>query len=410
MAAEHANPEIQQCPVDHRSYSHQKTAVVTEPEGPPMSCDAQGIWQVRGFAEARSILRDAPTKQAGFRAELIDQMAMQMRPPILYQEGKPHHEQRRLTARFFTPKAVSTNYRRLMEDQTERLIAKLQHDGQADLSLLSMNLAVRVVGEVIGLTNSLRPGLQQRILAFFKEDPPAGQGRLRSFFSNLGRLSSVSAFYLLDVRPAIRARKRTPREDLISHLIAQGRTDSEIMTECITFAAAGMVTTREFLSVAAWHMLEQPDLRARYLAAPEAERHQILHELLRLEPVVAHLYRRATADITVMSQGQPVTIPAGALIDLRVAATNVDRLVVGDDPLAICPARQLSDDSVPPQVMSFGDGHHRCPGAYIAIQESDIFLQRLLAIEELRIVRPPTLGYSAIAAGFVLRDFIISAK
>ncbi|WP_449350719.1 hypothetical protein [Streptomyces shaanxiensis] len=35
-------------------------------------------------------------------------------------------------------------------------------------------------------------------------------------------------------------------DDLISHLLAEGCSDAEILGECLTFAAAGMVTTREF--------------------------------------------------------------------------------------------------------------------------------------------------------------------
>lgn len=58
----------------------------------------------------------------------------------------------------------------------------------------------------------------------------------------------MMAFFLLDVRPAIAARRREPREDLISHLISRGYSDMNILTECITYGAAGMVTTREFIT------------------------------------------------------------------------------------------------------------------------------------------------------------------
>ena len=49
-------------------------------------------------------------------------------------------------------------------------------------------------------------------------------------------------FFWLDVLPAIKVRKRQPREDVISHLLAQNYSDTEILTECVTYAAAGMVT------------------------------------------------------------------------------------------------------------------------------------------------------------------------
>jgi cytochrome P450 len=195
---------------------------------------------------------------------------------------------------------------------------------------------------------------------------------------------------------------------VISHLVQLGRNDREILTECITYGAAGMVTTREFIGVAAWHMLEQPALRARYLAAEETERYTILHEILRLEPVVGHLFRRTTADLVLEQTGGSTVIPAGSLIDVHITAANLDPEVVGAAPQQLCPGRKLHGDRVTEMMLSFGDGHHRCPGAYVAIQESDIFLHRLLAIERLRVVQEPQLSYSELSNGYELRRFLVA--
>jgi cytochrome P450 len=86
------------------------------------------------------------------------------------------------------------------------------------------------------------------------------------------------------VKPAIRARRRRPSADVISQLLQQGFNDLEILTEALTYAAAGMATTREFITMAAWHLLDEPDLRNRYLIAERVEREAILHEILRLDP------------------------------------------------------------------------------------------------------------------------------
>lgn len=58
--------------------------------------------------------------------------------------------------------------------------------------------------------------------------------------------------------------------------------------------------------------------------------------------------------------------------------------------------------------MSFGDGHHRCPGAYVAIQETDVFLRRLLALEGLRIERKPSVSWNDLVAGYELRGFTVA--
>ncbi len=58
-------------------------------------------------------------------------------------------------------------------------------------------------------------------------------------------------------------------------------------------------------------------------------------------------------------------------------------------------------------MMSFGDGHHRCPRAYIALQETDIFLQHLLRLQGLQIVQKPSVTWNDLTQGYELRNFII---
>ena len=77
-------------------------------------------------------------------------------------------------------------------------------------------------------------------------------------------------FYVHDITPALRARRKAPGDDILSELIARRASWRMILTECMTYAAAGMVTTREFIVMAAWHLFERPELRADFLAGDEA--------------------------------------------------------------------------------------------------------------------------------------------
>ena len=401
---EATTPSVAQCPIDHMSLSWQKTVPTTPSTGPAIERDEEGLWHIRSFEAARTVLRSADTKQAGFNAELIEKIPGSTNQPILYQDGKVHQLQRKQTARFFTPKTVSDNYRQVMEQLSDQLIKKLLRKKQVDLSQLSITLAVRVAAQVVGLTNSY-PGLPQRLEAFF-----SGNLASMSVLNLFKNQSRTLAFFTLDVLPAIRARKRKPQNDVISHLLAQNYSNAEILTECITYAAAGMVTTREFISVAAWHILERPELRQRYVVASEEERYAMLHEILRVEPVVTRLYRNTTADIELENEGTQVVIPQGSKITVEIDASNADESIVGELPLAVCPGREIKGDRVPEMVMSFGDGVHRCPGAYIAIQETDIFLQRLLALDGLHIVSKPSIRWNTLTTGYELRNFDIGVK
>lgn len=405
-----------QCPVDHRFWSRQKTASISDPSsasdettGPVIEHDASNnTWHVRGFHEARAVLRSTSTKQAGFNAEQLEEISRLIKPAILYQEGQTHHQQRKQTARFFTPKAVDANYRQLMEKFADDLIADLQKHKKGDLSDISFRLAVAVAAQIVGLTNS-RPGVHKRLNNFFSDSPPTGLPgwHPRKIYALCYALSTQLSFYVNDVRPAIRARQRQPQDDLISYMLSQGARNRDIHIECVTYAAAGMVTTREFINLAAWHFLEQPILRAHYLAAPEAERYLMLEEILRLEPVASHLYRRATADLTIESGGVSVTIPQGDLIHLHIYAINADHQVVPEQPRTICPGRELRAERAPASLMSFGDGDHRCAGLYVAIQESDTFLHRLLSLDNLRFEQPD-LAWNAVTTGYEVRNFIVT--
>lgn len=376
-----------------------RTGLGRIPSSVPVEQDSNGTWHVRSFSVARKLLRGDATRQAGFKAELLEKLPQQGRTPILFLEGPTHHEQRRLTAPFFTPRAVDTRYRELMARLADTVIARLAREGRGELSAMGMEMAVGVASEVVGLTDSRLPGLDRRINAFFAGGLDAEGGRLRRLSQALVAQLRLARFYWLDVRPSIAARRVQPREDVISHLLSQGYRGSEILTECITYGAAGMVTTREFITVCAWHLLEDAALRDRYLSSEESARHTLLEEILRLEPVVGTLFRRTTTEVAI----DDVTIPCGALVAVDVRAVNADKSVSGEAPLTLdpdrCPMHRAGS-----AVMSFGDGHHRCPGGFLAIQETDIFLMRLLQLPGLRLEKAPNVGWNDLVTGYELRQ------
>lgn len=393
------------CPVEHGA-SQRKTGRGERPDAPAVE-ERDGVWHLRSYATVRQVLRNADaTRQAGFNAELVGKTGL--RQPVLFQDGAEHLEQRTAIARFFTPKRVDDAYQTLMEDLSDELIVDLQRSRRADLSELSLALAVQVAARVVGLTDSRVPGMARRLEAVLALERLERLSPVRRTIHMASAQLRLLRFYLQDVRPAIRARRKAPREDVISHLLGMGYRPAEILIECITYGAAGMATTREFIGIAAWHLLENEPLRRDYLAADEGERHRILHEILRLEPVVGHLYRRAVTDVVIEHEGSRTTIPAGSRIDLDVRAANADPAAVGDDPLQVCPHRQLAPRVQPP-VHAFGDGAHRCPGAFIAIKESDVFLQRLLRLP-IRLSAPPRIAWNDLIESYEVRDFLVTLE
>ncbi|WP_234379982.1 cytochrome P450 [Streptomyces sp. CMB-StM0423] len=353
------------------------------------------------------MLRSTATVQAGLGIETVEKMPSRIRRPVLYRDGPEHREHRRQTARFFTPRRVDQHYRDVMVRVTQAQLDRLTAAGRAPLSDLTFTLAIEVACAVIGLTDS-RPGIKQRLERFFPEK--FGKPGLTSFhgiYWMVRQNINWLRFYLGDVRPAVRARRRERRDDLISHLIDEGCSDQEILGECLTFAAAGMVTTREFISAAAWHLFSDEALLTHYRAADEGGRLAVLNEILRVEPVIGRLQRRATEPLDLPGEGdETLTVQTGDRIDILIDGTNLDERAVGPVPPRIRPGRAMKDGAGSPG-LSFGDGPHKCPGVHVALQETDIFLSRLFATPGLRMATPPTVGFIEGIGSYELRHCVL---
>ncbi len=390
---------------------HRHAAEPSEPNKPVVEQIEDGTWVVRGYREVRQILRAELTTQAGFMSELAAKMGNVMkRQPVLFMDGPEHQALRQESGKFFTPAAVDKGYREMINGLSDDLIEKLKSKKRVDLAELTQTLAVQVASRVIGLTDSVLPGLTGRVCGILNNSSSLTATGINFVLGQFKMQTNMLAFFYLDVKPSLQKRRKNPQNDLFSYLISLGYSDIELLTEAIVFGVAGMATTREFICAAAWHILERPELREIMLSDDEAARYNLLGEILRLEPVVGDLYRRVTKEITLDTKDGVVTIPVGAKLQLSVVTANADKSIVGENPDAVCPARPMAEmkPKVPDYMLSFGDGDHRCPGAYIALRETDIFLRKLLAIPTLKLEKAPTRKFVSVVRSYELRQMMVS--
>lgn len=356
---------------------------------------------------ARRVLKAADVaRQDGFGIREAARSPIRIKPPVLWQDGAEHKAQRTAIAHFFTPVAAQQRYRPMIEHEADALVHELETSGRAELSDVAMRLAVAVASQVVGLTDSIRPGMHERIDAFIALGPSRPSWRPRELLRFLRLQKGIADYFRFDVKPAIDARREEPRDDVISHLLAQGASDQDVLIEAITYGAAGMVTTREFISMSAWHLLEHDGLRRRYLEADERERQNILSEIIRLEPVVGRLFRRLEGDL----EWEGGTLPTGARVAVDVRGANADETAVGPHPMCLDPDRTIAAKGVQGYGLSFGDGPHRCPGSFLALEEADVFLTRLLALPGIRLAEPPRLTFNELIQGYELRDMWVEAN
>src|SRR5690606_34377130 len=121
-------------------------------------------------------------------------------------------------------------------------------------------------------------------------------------------------------------------------------------------------TTREFISLVAWHLIEREDLRRQFLDGDYDAKMAILEEILRLEPIVSTLYRRAPAELSGKAAAE---YEAGRSYAVSLRHANVDPALVGACPYALDPARKERQGDQG-GFLSFGNGLHRCPGSPLA--------------------------------------------
>lgn len=387
------------CPV-HDNVDRRKTAKIAEQHH---HCEEGSHW-VDKAAVARKILCNKHAVQAGASADMLEYKNPE-HAPVFFLDGKDHFNKRRKSQRFLSPKAVNDQHYKVMESVTKRLLDELQHNGSAKLEDISFQLAVEVVGEILGLTESNQQGKIRRIQwVLHSSISQAKNNVLSRAWLNARRVFFTGLFFWFDVRPAIKARKKSPKDDAISTYIQEDYGNTAIIIECLTYGTAGMLTTREFIIMCAWYMLESPELAKEFLEGDSKKQLAILMEILRLEPIAAKVMRRVHDEVEGV-ENQP--LPAGERYEIDIRNVNLDEEFVGECPFAIDPERATKQKDTG-RFYSFGDGPHGCPGWQVALHETRIFLTHFLQVPGIKMDREPDITWNDMLNGYELRNAMIS--
>jgi cytochrome P450 len=361
-----------------------------------------GAREVGSYETVREVLRSAAMEQAGMGDTVGSDVTAPEFASVFFLDGPEHKRKRANIAPYFTPKAIQARHRLVMESATERLIAQLRSNGRGELDKIAFELAVEVAAAVVGLTESDYPGMARRIDRSMVGAPLQEMSRFKKPFGMALAAVHALRFFTADVRPAVKARRAARRDDIISHLLDEGYPDKAILIECLTYAGAGMVTTREFITMCAWHFFDDSELRERFLAGDEKEQVTILEELLRLEPIAGLLFRKASGYAALPSSD----FAEDEEVVLNIRAANVDEASVGTCPFQVDPDR-AARMKITGAYLSFGDGSHRCPGANVALGETRIFLDRLLRVPGIRLDGEPEMTWNSALASYELRRAFI---
>jgi cytochrome P450 len=297
-------------------------------------------------------------------------------------DGRRHTTIRKLTQQAFTMSRVNAmtgEIARIAEDLAGAMAARDEVDLVADFA---GPLSTIVLARMLGV-------------------PDAEADRFREFSTTIIGLTTLvmdperrreltlAAADFNDYATALIAqRRREPREDLISALLAARDPDSDdtlselaVVSIVSQLIVAGHETTATLISNAAWLLL---DRRERWDAV-RADRSLVepaLEETLRRMAPIKHLQRTARTDVVI----DGVRVPKGARLLIGYGAANADPEAFEE------PMDFRLDRSGDQPHLAFGRGKHFCLGAPLARLEGRLALERLLdTLPGLRLdpARPP---------------------
>lgn len=165
----------------------------------------------------------------------------------------------------------------------------------------------------------------------------------------------------------IDSKRAQPGADLLSRILAltgdDAWTDDEILGLCFLFTLAGLDTVMAEIGFVFLHLARDADLRHQVVAHPDLVG-PLIEEILRLEPAAPLTPRVTTADVEVCG----VTIPAGSMCQLALAAANRDHSRGAD-------VDEIGIERADRGHLGFGGGIHRCLGAHLARRELRLVIE-----------------------------------
>ena len=285
----------------------------------------------------------------------------------------PQHDKvRHIVNRGFTPRRVARLEPRIREISERCVDRILERGGTLDLTAdFSTPVPLEVMAELLGVDAGDAEDFQrwsEIVISGITGDMAVeGPDRL------LETLQELAEYFLVVAED----RRKNPREDLISVLVAAEQSESLSPVEVVNFAtlllAAGNETTTHLIDNAILALLDRPELYEAIRKNPDLVPAWV-EETLRWDGPVQLAFRQTTSDVEL----HEIRIPKGDIVAVLFGSANRDEAV-----FARGEEFDLSRDTQ--GHMGFGFGVHFCLGASLARLEArvalDTLIRRLPALE-----------------------------
>lgn len=301
----------------------------------------------------RQILHVATREELGWPerpAHLANFDALE-RHSLLELEPPEHTRLRGLVNRAFVSRQIERLHQRIAA-HAETLIDAMA-PGVDLIEAYATPIPIAVIAELIGAPVEDAPLLldwSHRLVAMYQFSPT------RADEESADRAARDFSAY---VRELIVARRRAPRDDLLSQLISAECGEDELVTTIVLLLNAGHEATVHAIGNAVKTVLEQGAV-----ARPVDQ--VMVEELLRFDAPLHMFTRYALQEVEI----EGVRLAKGDQIGLLLGAAN-------RDPAAFADPDQLNLDRAPNPHVAFGAGIHFCIGAPLARLELVVALAAL---------------------------------
>jgi cytochrome P450 len=363
-------------------------------EAPVHHSQARGVWSVTRFDDVMEVLKRPEVFSSRAMFTMLLAGGSEKLPPLslsflrffwnmlfkvrlnplefrtarnlIVEDGERHASMRAVVNRGFTPRRIASwegRIRELVEECSAPLRGGRGFDVMRDLAV---PVPTTIIAEMLGVPRDR--------LSDFKRwsdmviSVATGPARQRPF----ERPYADSLIELLCyMRDLARERRRSPRDDLISTIVAEQEgetalTDREVVQFVVLLLVAGNETTTNLVGNIVNALLDHP-AEAEKVAADPGLVPALVEEGLRYDTPVQVVFRTTTEEVEIRG----VRIPKGEFVGVFLGSANRDERRF-PDPDRFDVTRR------PQGFPSFGFGHHFCLGASLARLEAKLMLEALV--------------------------------
>ncbi|MEH0416652.1 cytochrome P450 [Streptomyces sp. B21-083] len=286
---------------------------------------------------------------------------------MLGQDAPDHTRLRRVTNRWFTPKAVE-KWAKVMQASVDAVLDEAA-TGDGTLDAVS-DLALRSTFDTICHVFGIEPA---KMLEIQKYTYDIGLSLGPGSDEDDWRISGEAfEWYEEHVRGLIAHKRADPGDGLIDAFLAaqdEGRmSENEVVRTILLFFAVGHLDIKHLIVQGVRHMAEHPEYIGIYRDRPEA-RPGFINEILRIETPEQMVARLTTQETAIGD----TTVPAGEVLVLLIGSANRDPEVF-PDPDRFDHTRPVAAG----QHLAFGSGQHGCAGQVLARAEADVVFTSLV--------------------------------